>query len=757
MTQPKKITALLLLLALHSRHSTGQDTDTLTRELQPVEVRGLRAGSLAPFAKSEISGKALQEQNLGQDIPYLLQYTPGAVATSDAGAGIGYTGLRIRGTDGTRINVTLNGIPVNDGESHGTFFVNIPDLASSTGSVQLQRGVGTSTNGGGAFGATMSISTLNQMSEAGVAVHNTYGSFNTWKNTVQAGTGLLKNGLRFDVRLSRLVSDGFRERSTSDMKSMQFIAGWQMADKTSLRFMMMAGDQRTGQAWNGVHQAQLENNQTEKERHYSHNVGVMYFTPQDSVNFFHADPRRNNYFTYKNQTDNYRQQYYQLFFDHGFNAHLTLHLAGFLTRGKGYYEEYKPVEKYSSYDLPDYITPSLADTFRHTDLIRQLWLDNYFYGSVFSLMYQKAETQLSLGGSLTRYTGDHYGFIKWAQYNVPADYRWYMLPAQKNDANIYLKAQTTIAHDLILFGDLQYRQVQHRIAGFRKNPGLEVNAAYHFFNPKAGITWLIRHTGEELQKAYASVAVANREPNRDDFEASPLDLPKPEQLYDVEAGYEFRSRSWSAAANLYYMHYHNQLIVTGRINDVGAYTRTNVPESYRTGVELEAAVRPAGWVRAQANFSLSQHKIRDFISYTDNWDSGDQDVVSHGTTDIAFSPNTVAGASVTLIPFRQTGKWNQLEFELLQKYVGRQFLDNTSNENRVINAYYVTDLHVRYRLAVRPFREAALTLGINNLFNRQYVSNGYTYAYHYSGTTYTDNYYYPQAGINWLLALSLKW
>src|SRR5690606_3649281 len=320
--------------------------DTIYHSLAPVEVRSLRAGSLSPFTQTEISGKELEKNNLGQDLPWLLQHTPSAVSTSDAGAGIGYTGLRIRGTDGTRINVTLNGIPVNDAESHGTFFVNLPDLASSTGSVQIQRGVGTSTNGSGAFGATISISNMEQMPQAGVETFNSYGSFNTWKNTIKAGTGLLKNGMMFDIRLSRIVSDGFRDRSASDLQALQWIASWKLKNAGTLRFMMMTGKERTGQAWNGVHQAQWDNNADEKQRHYEHNLGYLYFSREDSINFFQRDPRKYNYFTYKNQTDNYNQQYYQLFYDQQIHTNWTLHLAGFLTRGKGYYEEYKPEESY---------------------------------------------------------------------------------------------------------------------------------------------------------------------------------------------------------------------------------------------------------------------------------------------------------------------------------------------------------------------------------------------------------------------------
>lgn len=731
--------------------------DTIYHSLAPVEVRSLRAGSLSPFTQTEISGKELEKNNLGQDLPWLLQHTPSAVSTSDAGAGIGYTGLRIRGTDGTRINVTLNGIPVNDAESHGTFFVNLPDLASSTGSVQIQRGVGTSTNGSGAFGATISISNMEQMPQAGVETFNSYGSFNTWKNTIKAGTGLLKNGMMFDIRLSRIVSDGFRDRSASDLQALQWIASWKLKNAGTLRFMMMTGKERTGQAWNGVHQAQWDNNADEKQRHYKHNLGYLYFSREDSINFFQRNPRKYNYFTYKNQTDNYNQQYYQLFYDQQIHTNWTLHLAGFLTRGKGYYEEYKPEESYEDYGLENYITPSALDTLTHTDLIRQLWLDNYFFGSVFSLMYQSGNAKINFGGSVTRYNGKHYGFIKWADQGIPYDYQWYHLPAWKQDMNFYVKGEQLVHNKWLLFGDLQYRQVTHHIEGFRKNPSIQVHQSYSFFNPKAGLTWLIQANSHTQQKAYASFAIANKEPNRDDFEANPDDLPKPEQLYDLEAGYSWKHKHLRISATAYYMYYHNQLIMTGKINDVGAYTRTNVPESYRTGVELEAAIKFTSWLKGMGNISLSQNKIKGFTEYIDNWDSWEQDEVFHGTTDIAFSPSTVGSATITINPFPHSQTWKGLEVEVVGKHVGKQYLDNTGNKDRILQPYFVTDARIRYNFPLTPFREIGIIAAIQNLLDNRYVNNGYTYAYRLSGQTYTDNYYYPQAGINWMLGVSLKW
>lgn len=699
------------------------------QELQPVEVRALRAGADAPFAKTELTGKELQKGNLGQDLPFLLQYTPSAVTTSDAGAGVGYTTLRIRGTDNTRINATINGVPVNDAESQGAFFVDLPDVASSTNSIQIQRGVGASTNGPGAFGATMSLSTLGQRTEAGAEGSFSAGSFNTQKYTVSAGTGLLSNGLQFDVRLSKISSDGYIQRSASDLKSLQILAGWQASEKTSFHFMLLTGKEKTGQAWNGVPQDSLGTNRRYNE------LGMK------SDGSF-----------YDNQTDNYQQDYYQFFADHKFNTHLTAHAGLFLTRGRGYYEEYKTGESFADYGLPNFV-PAGGDTVTTTDLIRQLWLDNYYYGGLFSLMYEKKNTQITLGGLWSQYEGQNYGYVTWAQYGVPDHYKWYTHDAQKNDLNFYLKAQHTFADKLMVYADLQYRNVAYFINGFRTNPDLKPAVNYNFFNPKAGITYFIRQNSVQKQKVYASFAVANKEPNHDDFEAATASLPKPEHLYDAEGGYEISKAKWTAAANVYYMRYKDQLILTGQINDVGAYTRTNVPNSYRSGIELQGAWLPLYWLKVHGNATFSQNKISNSTEYIDNYDDGTQKVINHGTTDIAFSPAQIAAAGAGFTPLRK----KDFMIDIMAKYVGKQFLDNTGNDARSIDPYAVCDVRIHYGVKLKPFKEASLTLAINNIFNKMYESNGYSYSYIEGGNLTTQNYYFPQAGTNWLLGLNIKW
>lgn len=734
--QPKA--ALLCSALLSTITSFAQEADsvkkpTARQELIPVEIRAVRVNDKSPYAVSNLNEKDIRIQNLGQDIPYLLNQTPSVVINSDAGAGIGYTGMRIRGTDASRINFTINGIPVNDAESQGAIFVDFPDLLSSTNSIQIQRGVGSSTNGSGAFGASVNLSNLQQNKNAFAEVNNSFGSFNTWKHTVRAGTGLLKGGFQFDVRASKISSDGYIERSESDLKSLQFIAGWTSRDeKTALRFNLFTGKEKTGQAWNGVKQDSLLTN-----RRFN-SLGLK------------ADGTY-----YDDQTDNYQQDYYQLFFDHKFNEFWSLNAALFLTRGKGFYNEYRLGENLADYGLPAFTTPE-GDTLSNTNLTRRLWLDNHYYGGIFSLVYQKNKTQFILGGGYNRYDGKHYGFVTWADYGVPDNYRWYNLTAHKGDFNIYAKLQQQIGENWYAFGDLQYRMVNYEINGFRKNPTLMPRTDFNFFNPKAGLSYITTHANNAESKAYVSFAVANKEPNRDDFEASPAQQPKAESLYDGELGYQYRSTIWEAGANFYYMYYRNQLIPTGKINDVGTTTRTNTPKSYRTGLELTAAVRPAAWLRLQANATISRNKIIDFEEYIDDYDSGEQILNKYEASDIAFAPGLIAGGTATIEPFAKLLKQQQFYVDIIGKYVGRQYLDNTQNENRSINPYGLCDLRFRYTVQTSFVKELGISLALNNVLNKMYEANGYTFSYKYDGTLTTENYYFPQAGFNFLLGVNIR-
>lgn len=745
-----RYTLRITSIGYQSAESTvSPDNNTLTIRLnrlnlfmQPVEVRAIRAGEKAPFAKTDLTKKEIEKINTGLDLPMLLNQTPSAVVSSDAGNGVGYTGIRIRGTDGTRINVTLNGIPYNDAESQGSFFVNLPDFTSSVNNIQVQRGVGTSSNGAGAFGATINLSTNEVNTTPYGEINNSYGSFNTWKHTIKAGSGLIGDHFTIDARLSRISSDGFVDRGSSDLKSFYLSGAW-IGAKSAVRLNVISGKEKTFQSWNGVPEARLNNDEAKLLEHYYNNLGAVYFTPQDSVNLFNSDPRKYNYFTYANQTDNYQQDHYQLFLNHEFSSRLTMHTAFFLTKGKGYYEEYKPQEKYSAYGLPDYVVG--GTTFTKTDLIRQLWLDNDYYGQVFSVQYKTPADQFTIGGGWNRYDGNHFGEVLWAQAGgIDNKYRWYDLDAYKTDVNGYAKYQHKFSPSWEVFADMQYRRVLYNIGGFRKNPALKVRNTFDFFNPKAGVTY----TNNDFM-AYLSYAQGNKEPNRDDFEAGLEQQPKPERLHDFEAGVSRKGSWYDWSANLYYMLYKNQLVQTGKINDVGGNTRTNVDDSYRMGAELQARVKPVQWLQVLGNLTISRNRIKDFTEYFDDYDNGGQKSVAHGETDIAFSPSVVAGGSIVLIPA------NGLEISLPGKYVGRQYLDNTSNKQRSLSDYYVQDARVAYTLGKVLVKEISLIGQVNNVFNRKYNSNGYTYSYQY-GSLITENFFFPMAGTNFMIALNVK-
>ena len=457
--------------------------------LKPVEITAIRAGDKTPFTQITLGTGQIAKMNNGRDLPYILEQTPSVVASSDAGNGFGYTGISIRGTDASRINMTLNGLPYNDAESQAIYFVDLPDFASSTSSVQIQRGVGTSSNGAGAFGASMNFSTNEFQPDAYAEFNNSFGSFNSWKNTLKAGSGLIGGHFTVDMRLSHISSDGFIDRATSDLKSAYFSAAY-ISDKTSLRFNIITGSEKTYQAWNGVPGAKLFGDSAQLQQEYLDNSGypgALYNTPADSINLFNANRRTYNYFTYANQTDNYKQDHYQLFFNREITPALSGNLAAFLTHGKGYYEEYENDAIYSDYGLAD---PKYGDTvLNSTNLIRQRWLDNYFYGGIYSLQYKKNQTNLTLGGGWTEYNGQHYGNVIWsAEGGIPTDYQYYNVPAKKTDFNIYGKWQQQIGNWFTSFADLQWRQVNYWINGFDNNPSIILFNRYNFINPKAGIT-----------------------------------------------------------------------------------------------------------------------------------------------------------------------------------------------------------------------------------------------------------------------------
>ena len=704
--------------------------------LKPVEVSAIRAGDRMPFAKTNLNEKEIEKMNLGQDLPFILNQTPSVVVNSDAGNGVGYTGIRIRGTDATRINMTLNGIPYNDAESQGLFFVNLPDFSSSVNSIQIQRGVGTSSNGAGAFGATLNLST-NEFNEQPYAeINNGFGSFNTFRQTIKVGSGLIGKHVTFDARLSFINSKGFIERGASDLGSAYFSTAY-INNKTSIRFNAITGTEKTYQAWNGIPEAKLKGDDAKLLEHYYNNLGVTYFTAADSINLFRKDNNRTyNYFLYDNQTDNYQQDHYQLFFNQELNSNWNMNTAFFLTRGRGYYEEYKVKES-----LDDYGLAPVA-----SDLVRQLWLDNWFYGTTFSAQYKRNADQLTIGGAFTRYKGLHYGKVIWSEVPVEKDYRWYDLEAFKNDFNIYTKYQRRLGVRWEAFADIQYRYVKHSISGFRKNPLLQSGNDFSFVNPKLGISY----ADSKGWLGFASFSIGNREPNRDDFEAGVAQQPKHETLYDLELNIEHRQPTYSLSATGYYMYYNNQLVLTGKVNDVGAYNRINIPKSYRAGVELQATVKPTAWFNAAGNLTLSDNRILNFTEFVDDYDNGGQKETFFETTPLSFSPATIAGVTLNFIPLKNG------EVSLLNKYVSRQYLDNTGSEARSIDPFFVTDLRLNYAFRFKKLKELNLTFQLNNVLNKLYETNGYTYSYIYGAQTITENFYYPMAGRNFMAGINLK-
>ena len=687
--------------------------------LEPIEIKGVRAGERAPFTKSNLLKKEIEKANMGQDLPFVLNQLPSVIVNSDAGNGVGYTGIRIRGTDATRINVTLNGIPYNDAESQGSFFVDLPDFVSSVNSIQVQRGVGTSSNGAGAFGATINMTTNEFIEKPYAESNNSYGSFNTWKNTLKAGTGLIDGHFTVDARLSSLKSDGYIDRASSDLKSF-YLSSAYFSGKASVRLNIFSGKEKTYQAWNGVPENLLKTNRT-----------------------YNSSGTEKPGEPYENETDNYQQDHYQLFYNQEVNNRFSFNVAAFLSHGKGYYEQYKASRKFADFGLPNlHIGDSVIS---RTDVVRQLWLDNYYYGGIFSLQYKNKGTQWITGGGWNRYDGNHYGKVIWAQVGIPKDYQWYDLDAFKTDFNIYTKLQQKLTPRLEAFGDIQYRNVRYQLDGFRDNPALFVNNTYHFINPKAGINYT-----NQNWSAYISYALANKEPNRDDFEAGAEQQPQHETLHDLELGIEQKNYIFRWGASFYYMKYHNQLVLTGKVNDVGAYVRTNIPDSYRMGLELQAKWQPAQWFNAAGNITFSRNKVKNFVAWYDDYDDGSQKSESYNESDISFSPSVTGSAAINFMPLQN---W---EISFLGKYAGKQYLDNTSNEARKLAAFYVQDFRTIYTLNKLLFSETNLVLQVNNLFNKQYEPNGYTYSYISGGALVNENYYFPMAGRNFMVGVNVK-
>lgn len=717
-----------------------------------VVVRATRATGKTPTTYTNVTRDRIEAQNFGQDVPFLLNWTPSAVTTSDAGTGIGYTGIRIRGSDPTRINVTINGIPYNDSESAGTFWVDIPDIASSAESIQVQRGVGTSSNGAGAFGATINLQTKVKRDDAYAEINNAFGSFNTLKNTLSFGTGLLHDRFAVDGRVSKISSDGFIDRAFSELQSYYFSAGY-YTEKTMLKAISFGGKERTYQSWYGVPESRLRND-FEAMQITGLNEG---WNEAQMANLFESPSRTFNPYIYKNQVDDYQQDHYQLHFSHQPGSQLTLNAALHYTPGKGYYEEYRYDDDLADYGIPEAIIDDDGvaidnDTITSTDLIRRRWLDNDFYGVTWSVNYDRNDWNLIAGGAWNHYDGDHFGEIIWARDgDINYEHPYYFNTGKKTDFNTYLKANYQFTSALNAFADLQLRRIDYVVAGIGNdlNP-LGVDAKFNFFNPKAGLTFALT----DVRHLYASYAVANREPVRDDFLDFEGTNPEHETLHNVEVGYRSAGKQHTFQANYYLMRYTNQLVLTGELNDVGAFVRTNAGKSHRMGIEVQGIFQISRKLLWDANLTVSRNRIDQYTEVIEDYgtDFSEFNVAekTYRNTDIAFSPSFIAGSNVSFQPV--TG----ISLTLLTKYVGKQYLDNTTNSSRKIDAYLINDFRASYSWKPSFVQEIYFSFLVNNLFNAAYESNGYTYGYLAGPAEYRENFYYPQAGRNFMAMIGIK-
>ncbi len=703
-------------------------------QTEEVLVSAMRAGEHSPLAYSTISRELLKTQNTGYDMPYLMSLTPSFVETSEAGNGIGYTSLRIRGTDANRINVTLDGIPLNDAESQQVFWVDLPDLASSLENIQVQRGAGTSSNGSGAFGATISMQTVNPESEPFAELATSMGSFKTMKNMVSVGTGMLGGKFGLRMRYSDIKSDGYIERTGSNHRS-ENISGIFRSGKSMLKANIILGNEHTGIGWWGVPKEMLSVN-----RRY--NPAGEYTDESGNIRY------------YDNESDNYTQNHFQLIYSQVLGEYLSLHTALHYTKGKGYYEEYREDQNYADYGLQNLLIGDSVIT--NTDLIRRKWMSNDFYGIVYSLKYKKERIEATGGGGLNRYLGDHFGKIIWMKNAgiTEKDYQWYFNESQKDEISLYGKLNYLLSEKASVFGDIQYRHILYRMTGIDddlKDIGQE--HSFSFLNPKAGIFYSITPN----QDAYLSFSVANREPTRTDFkEASgdPGAAPKPETLYDTELGYKIRSGKSSLSVNLYGMIYRDQLVPTGELSDVGYTIMTNVDKSYRMGAEFAAGFKPAAFFDWNMNLTISRSRILDFKEYYTDYNTSDwsSQYLSRnlGVVDIAYSPSVIGTSDLGF----KIHKGIAIHF--ISKLVGKQYVDNTMSSDRMLEPYFLNNIRLDYEPVVRNMKGIQFQVLVNNIFNRVYESNGYGGNWYENGVEKSWSYYFPQAGTNFMVRLGLK-
>jgi iron complex outermembrane receptor protein len=726
----------------------SQENDT-TRifELEEIQVIATRAENKTPLTHTLVTKSEIEKSDYGQDVPFILMLMPSTVATSDAGAGIGYTGVRIRGIDPTRINVTTNSIPLNDSESHSLYWVNIPDFVSSLADIQVQRGVGSSTNGAGAFGASINMRTESLNYEPSGKVSLSAGSYNTHRETVNLGTGLLKNHFAFSARLSNINSDGYINRASSKLRS-YFAQGAYYGGSAVVKFITFGGKEETYHAWDGIDAEQMKSNRR--------------YNPCGEI----RDENGNVEGFYKNQIDNYLQRNYQLLYSQRlsdkWNFNVTLHY----TRGDGYYEEYKNDRTLVEYGLQPFIVD--GNTIESSNLIRKKQMYNDFYGGIFSLNYKMQRISASFGGGINKYVGDHWGNVIWVKNyvgNLDANHEYYRNSTDKTDANIFVKANYEIYKNLNLYADLQYRRITHNIHGENDNwdwinakmQGLNVDNTYNFFNPKFGFHYQIN----EKSDAYISLAVANKEPTRNNFTDAKFNvIPKSERLYDYELGYNFRNNKINFGATMYYMNYKNQLVLTGETNDIGEALTDNVAKSYRSGIELMLGIKFTDWLQWNVNTTFSKNIIKDYTEYLDNYDEDwnalyTQTANRMSSTDIAYSPSVIASSLVSF-------KFENLNVALQSVYVGKQYVTNSKQNDLRLDAYFINNVRIDYILRTKSSGTFNLGVAVNNIFSKKYSSNGWgssAYINDANGNVlYRSNYmgYYPQATCNFMVNLSMQ-
>lgn len=722
------ITMLFFINGIEAQDLIKEDSIAYNRALDEVVVSASRAEEKTPVTYSTVDAAELRKANHGADLPYLLKNTPSLVVTSDAGTGIGYTGMHIRGSDLTRINVTLNGVPVNGGEDFTVYFVDLPDIASSVDNIQVQRGVGTSANGSAAFGASINIKTDEASCVPYATLSSSAGSFMSFKNSINFGTGRSKHGFSFSGRLSKIISDGYVDRAWSNLGSIYLHGSWSN-EKNILKVIFMGGKERTYQAWNGIPKSMVATNPTYNP------AGEMYDLDGNLIGF------------YDNETDNFTQNYYQIHYAHNFNENLVLSSSIFRTIGKGYYENYMNNKALADYLIPSFhIGDSLID---HANVIQQKWVENTFTGFNLALNYKVGRFNNNFGHGESHFVGNHYGLAHLADYDDPIEHQWYQNRGDKTERYIFAKTNFKASDHINLFADLQYRYVRYVIQGHHEDfRDLEQKHVYNFFDPKGGIYFTLN----EHDDLYFSVACSHREPSREVFvEADEEQIGKvhPERLIDYELGYNLKHNKLNFSTNIFYMDYKDQLVLTGEINSVGNAIMTNVDKSFRLGLEASANYQICKWFGMSGNVALSRNKILDFTDYIEDWYNGGNHSQYLGTTDISFSPDLIAGLNLVCVPVKN------LNISLQGQYVSRQYLDNTSCQARSLDPYLTTNAGISYEWEQKVFKTLNFSLSVNNLLNRKYCSNGWVYRAWTAGSEYLEDGYFPQAGINFMFGVTI--